>query len=164
MPANPPLAAAVPLSGRRPASPGVFGRLAVLAVVASCLFPATAKAQTYEVLKAFSSASVNPYAGLIQGTDGNLYGTTTGGPYGYGAIFRIDTNGSTFTTLHSFAGSDGAEPFAGLIQGTDGNLYGTTAAAARAATGRSSRSTPMAPRLRHCTALLTATAGTPMGG
>jgi uncharacterized repeat protein (TIGR03803 family) len=68
-----------------------------------------------------------PYAGLIQGTDGNLYGTTTaGGANGYGTIFKIDTNGTTLTTLHSFTGSDGAEPYAGLIQGTDGNLYGTT--------------------------------------
>ncbi|MGH9316813.1 MAG: choice-of-anchor tandem repeat GloVer-containing protein, partial [Thermoanaerobaculia bacterium] len=127
MPANPPVAAAVPLSGRRPASRGVFGHTAVLAVVATCLFAAAAVAQTYDVLKAFTFTGLRPYAGLIQGTDGNLYGTTyQGGTNGYGTIFRIDTNGKTLTTLHSFAGSDGANPYAGLIQATDGNLYGAT--------------------------------------
>jgi uncharacterized repeat protein (TIGR03803 family) len=127
MPANPPHAATVPLSGRRPASLGVFGRAAVLAVVVG-LSAATATAQTYEVLKTLTSVGVAPYASLIQGTDGNLYGTTVqgGAGGGYGTIFKIGTTGSTLTTLHTFFLSDGAYPYAGLIQGTDGNLYGTT--------------------------------------
>lgn len=66
-----------------------------------------------------------PYGGLIQATDGNLYGTTLyGGPYGSGTIFKI-TPGGMLTTLHSFNGTDGAAPNA-LLQGTDGNFYGTT--------------------------------------
>ncbi len=67
-----------------------------------------------------------PWAGLIQATDGNFYGTTTqGGAYGDGTVFKITPSGA-LTTLHSFAGSDGSSPYAGLIQGTDGNFYGTT--------------------------------------
>lgn len=76
-----------------------------------------------------------PFAGLVQGNDGNFYGTTCfGGTYGtgvagdglgYGTVFTITTNG-TLTTLASFNGTNGAAPLAGLIQGTDGNFYGTT--------------------------------------
>jgi uncharacterized repeat protein (TIGR03803 family) len=67
-----------------------------------------------------------PYAGLLQGADGYLYGATFSGGAGYGTLFRISTNGQ-FTTLYSFAGgSDGANPAATLVQGPDGNLYGTT--------------------------------------
>ena len=70
-----------------------------------------------------------PEGGLIQATDGFLYGTTTG-ESGPGTIFRM-TPGGTFTTLYSFCQksqcADGAYPYAGLIQATDGNLYGVTA-------------------------------------
>jgi uncharacterized repeat protein (TIGR03803 family) len=68
-----------------------------------------------------------PEAGLVQGSDGNFYGTTyLGGTGGYGAVFKISAGGS-LTPLHSFAdGADGAYPSAGLVQGSDGNFYGTT--------------------------------------
>jgi uncharacterized repeat protein (TIGR03803 family) len=68
-----------------------------------------------------------PYAGLVQGPDGNFYGTTTGGgTYGAGTVFRITTNG-TLTTLVSFNYSEnGANPYAGLVLGADNNFYGTT--------------------------------------
>ena len=66
------------------------------------------------------------YAGLVQGQDGNLYGTTLeGGAYGYGTVFRITTNGA-LTTLASFNGTSGNYSVGGLVQGTDGNFYGTT--------------------------------------
>jgi uncharacterized repeat protein (TIGR03803 family) len=70
----------------------------------------------------------NPYAGLVQATNGNLYGTTYyGGANGEGTVFKITPSG-TLTTLYSFAGypTDGAYPYAGLVQATNGNLYGTT--------------------------------------
>jgi uncharacterized repeat protein (TIGR03803 family) len=81
---------------------------------------------------------VNPYAGLIQATDGNFYGTTFyGGAYescpagGCGTIFRITPEG-VLTTLYSFCAqgyppcTDGFQPTSALVQGIDGNLYGTT--------------------------------------
>jgi uncharacterized protein (TIGR03437 family) len=86
-----------------------------------------------------------PDAGLTQGSDGNLYGTTSyGGAYCVGGtIFRIATNGQGYTILHSFANpagpaADGFEPHAPLIQAKDGNFYGTTL---RGGTGRCSAST-----------------------
>jgi uncharacterized repeat protein (TIGR03803 family) len=84
---------------------------------------------TFSTLYAFTGGDdgAGPVAGLITGSDGNLYGTTIkGGASNAGAVFQITTSGS-LTTLHSFAGGDdGANPFAGLVTGTDGNLYGTT--------------------------------------
>ncbi len=79
-----------------------------------------------------------PFGKLVQGSDGNFYGTTTyGGANGFGAVFRITPSGN-LTTLYSFcpaaAGvptsgmicSDGSLPRAGLVQASDGNFYGTT--------------------------------------
>jgi len=82
------------------------------------------------------SDGVNPQAGLVQATNGDLYGTTyTGGanpgPYGfgYGTVFKITPSG-TLTTLYSFCSQsgcpDGVNPQAGLVQATNGDLYGTT--------------------------------------
>ncbi len=69
-----------------------------------------------------------PYSGLIQASDGNLYGTTVdGGTNGNGTVFRFATNG-VLTPLYSFTGlHDGGDPRGGLMQASDGNLYGTTA-------------------------------------
>ena len=69
---------------------------------------------------------LNPYAGLVEGTDGNLYGTTVGSSY-LGTVFKITTAG-VLTTLYTFSGSDGEAPYGTLVQATDGNLYGTTSA------------------------------------
>jgi uncharacterized repeat protein (TIGR03803 family) len=67
----------------------------------------------------------NPFAGLVQGSDGNLYGTTwNGGGCNSGTVFKITLAGS-FTSLHSFCYSDGAEP-SGLISAASGELVGTT--------------------------------------
>jgi uncharacterized repeat protein (TIGR03803 family) len=72
-----------------------------------------------------------PEAGLVQGTDGNFYGTTyAGGVSALGTVFKI-TGAGALTTLYSFCPlgfscADGIAPVAGLVQGTDGNFYGTT--------------------------------------
>lgn len=71
-----------------------------------------------------------PQQGVIQATDGNLYGTTLeGGAHNGGTIFRITTAG-VVTTLYDFCSkascADGYSPTSGLLQATDGNLYGAT--------------------------------------
>ena len=68
-----------------------------------------------------------PYAGLVQGSDGNFYGTTSaGGTNNAGTVFQINSAGG-LTTLYSFSGgADGESPWAGLIQGSDGSFYSTT--------------------------------------
>ena len=87
---------------------------------------------TLSTLYSFTGGSDGdmPVGGLVQGADGNFYGTTQwGGTNDSGTVFKITTNG-TFTSLYSFRGSDNAYPAigpaAGLVLGADGNFYGTT--------------------------------------
>jgi uncharacterized repeat protein (TIGR03803 family) len=93
---------------------------------------AVAGAQTVTTLYSFlgrPTSGANPwYVTLVQGTNGELYGTTyNGGSKGMGAFFEVTTSGA-FTLLYSFTGgvSDGESPTGGLTLGTDGNFYGTT--------------------------------------
>jgi uncharacterized repeat protein (TIGR03803 family) len=65
----------------------------------------------------------NPAAPLVQGSDGNFYGTTQGVS---GSIFKITPAGALTTLYQFFGGPDGGTPLAGLVQGSDGNFYGTT--------------------------------------
>ena len=86
-------------------------------------------AQTFTSLFTFDGTNgAYPQAGMVQATNGDLYGTTSAGGAdgsGWGTIFKITPSGR-LTTLHSFAITDGALPYAGLIQASNGNLYGTT--------------------------------------
>src|SRR5258708_4112496 len=64
---------------------------------------------------------------LVQGPDGNFYGTTRdGGAYTNGTVFRMTPDGA-ITALYSFTGQvDGGRPTNGLTLGVDGNFYGAT--------------------------------------
>lgn len=96
-------------------------------------------AQTFDRLHSFDGADGKYPSSLVQGTNGNLYGTTAIGganinsscPFssGCGTVFSMTTGGA-LTTLYNFCAqsncSDGSEPAGALVQGTDGNFYGTT--------------------------------------
>ncbi len=84
-------------------------------------------AKTFTLLHSFTGADgSSPYSGVTQGSDGRLYGMTSGGgAYGYGTIFAVDRVSGAVTTLHSFTGKDGAGAYATLVQASDGRLYGT---------------------------------------
>jgi uncharacterized repeat protein (TIGR03803 family) len=91
---------------------------------------------------------VSPTADLIQGSDGNFYGTTaTGGSSGQGTIFRMTPQGF-YELLHNFGSTfpkDGTQPQGALIQGTDGNFYGTTEYGGSAGNGTVFKQSPSGP-------------------
>jgi uncharacterized repeat protein (TIGR03803 family) len=67
-----------------------------------------------------------PLASVVQGVDGNFYGTTEyGGKNNAGIVFKITPAGH-LTVLYNFDGAHGAAPYAPVIQGNDGSFYGTT--------------------------------------
>jgi uncharacterized repeat protein (TIGR03803 family) len=84
-------------------------------------------------LQAPCADGTNPMAGLVQASDGNLYGITLLGGNGLNAtIFRISPAGM-LTVLYTFCTQDACEdgqtgeiPQGGLVQATDGKFYGTT--------------------------------------
>jgi uncharacterized repeat protein (TIGR03803 family) len=109
------------------------GILLLWATTAVTLHPqakAVAPTVTFTTLHSFDGMDgQNPGAELVQGTDGNFYGTTlNGGANGYGSVFKITPSG-TLTKLYSFCSQsncpDGIGPN-GLVQATDGDFYGTT--------------------------------------
>lgn len=100
----------------------------------------------YEVLHHFTGcllggADGSQPQGLLEGSDGVLYGTTRSGgvkggvlePYGLdatgnGTVFKVNRDGTGYQVLHAFTGrdGDGLQPHAGLVEGPNGALYGTT--------------------------------------
>jgi len=102
---------------------------ALVTVLAATMVPACA--QTFTTVVTFNPTSglgPNLNAPLIQGSDGNLYGTTEGSGGSGGTVFKI-APGGTLTTVYSFLtgyGYDPTAPLGGVIQGADGNFYGTT--------------------------------------
>jgi uncharacterized repeat protein (TIGR03803 family) len=106
------------------------------AVIVLCAATAImARAQTFANLVDFDGDNGDePLMSLIQGADGNLYGTTfAGGHYytcrpGCGTVFKVSLGG--ITIIHNFCADptcpDGDQPYAGLILGIDGSFYGST--------------------------------------
>jgi uncharacterized repeat protein (TIGR03803 family) len=87
-----------------------------------------------------------PLAGLVEGVDGYLYGTTsTGGTGGGGTIFRITPDGDLIT-LYRFCSiercADGSMPNAPLLQAPGGNFYGTTPGGGKVGRGTIFQMTP----------------------
>ncbi len=97
---------------------------------------------SFQTLHTFTGAASGigdgcvPWARLIQGRDGNFYGTTAYGGYqknhciagGCGIVFKLTPDG-TETVLHRFTATakDGEFPEGdGLVQAADGSFYGTT--------------------------------------
>ena len=108
-----------------------IGRMVCLAIfcVASA---AVSVGQTLTTLVNLNDANgYMPYYGpLVQGLNGNFYGTTVyGGGYDSGNVFEVSQTGK-ITNLHSFCAStgcpDGAYPQVGLTLAPNGHLYGTT--------------------------------------
>ena len=81
----------------------------------------------WQVLFSFEAVNgANPHAGFAMGPDGNFYGTTYGGGFGYGTVFKITREGNE-SRLVSFDGSkQGAHPTTALVLAVDGKFYGTT--------------------------------------
>lgn len=82
------------------------------------------------------------YSPVVQGGDGLLYGTTSGGGQGPGVIFRVNPNTGAFSDLHEWTSTDlndGKSPYAGLVAASDGNFYGATTLGAN--TGNASNGT-----------------------
>ena len=119
-----------------PNRPGRQTTLGLLGLVLA-LGPLSAAAQTFSTLHSFTGGNDGafPRADLV--LSGNtLYGTAnSGGSAGTGTVFKVNTDGTGFTTLYSFTGTnDGANPVAGLV--LSGNtLYGTTSSGGSAGTG-----------------------------
>ncbi len=122
--------------------------IAACAVFLVCVTATTAsQGQTFTTLVSFGSTNgANPEAALVQGIDGNFYGTAgLGGANNEGTVFRITPNG-TLATLYSFCTqpncADGAAPTAALTLGNDGNFYGTTVSGGTSNSGTVFKITP----------------------
>lgn len=91
------------------------------------IFKIATSGSGYKILFGFTGGNngYGPNSGLVQGSDGKLYGSTSsGGTSANGVMYRIATAGTGYTVLRSITSStDGAPNF--LIQATDGNRYGT---------------------------------------
>ncbi|HEY3853348.1 MAG TPA: choice-of-anchor tandem repeat GloVer-containing protein [Verrucomicrobiae bacterium] len=101
-----------------PAIAGAF----IISCIAAFLF---GPVYGQEILHAFPGVQ-EPDGALVQGTNGNFYGTTYwGGSAGHGSVFEMTPAGSV-TTLVSFTATNGGHPYAALTLGNNGNFYGTT--------------------------------------
>lgn len=96
------------------------------------LFSLSSNGTGFTSLRDFTVATgASPAAGLIEGSNGQLYGITSAGgtpANNSGVIFSVNKNGTGYTVLREFAsnGFEGADGQGAIVQGTDGKLYGIT--------------------------------------
>ncbi len=89
------------------------------------------RAQTLTTVHSFDFTDGSlPQSGLVQASNGDLYGTTSGGgTYGSGTVFKIKPDGA-LTTIYNFCSqslcADGGNPLSALLPTGNGDLYGTT--------------------------------------
>ena len=99
---------------------------------AGTVFAISEEGGQYRLIHAFPNGphdGARPYAGLIEGSDGKLYGTTVAGGQGSrGVVFRLNKDGTVYEILRAFSGfgADGWNPYGAVVEGKDGALYGTT--------------------------------------
>jgi len=100
-----------------------------LIVIGSMVIAVASQAQTFTELATLSYYGLNQLSSLVQGTDGNFYGTSSaGGTTGYGTVFKVSPSGA-LTTVYNFCQqpncADGYSSGAPMVLATDGNLYGS---------------------------------------
>jgi uncharacterized repeat protein (TIGR03803 family) len=131
---------------------GRFGTLCLILAASAMVSlsqgqQAPAKMVTFTNLLNFDGTNGGIPAGpLVQGLDGDLYGTTyVGGASGNGTFFKI-TPGGTLTTIYNFCSqancADGSSPTGGLTLGSDGNFYGITGSGGTTNSGIAFKITP----------------------
>jgi uncharacterized repeat protein (TIGR03803 family) len=116
------------------------------------LIPAAAGGWSASVLHSFAGGDDGelPFAGVIPGPSGRLYGTTSyGGAHGFGTVFGLTPGAAgaawPATVLYSFAGKDdGGLPGAGVVLDAAGALYGTTRWGGAQSSGTAFKLTPPA--------------------
>ena len=133
--------------------------VAIGSAVAVVVSTGPALTRTVTLLHSFAGTPTDgagPSGVIIQGSDGNFYGTTAGGgQVGIGALYQITPTGSE-KVLYSFPSAVSGDGPQNLIQGSDGNFYGTTNSGGAANEGTVFRVTPggsflLAPLLRRST-------------
>jgi uncharacterized repeat protein (TIGR03803 family) len=100
------------------------------------IFKVNVDGASFMTLHSFSNGDdgADPYARLVLSSD-TMYGVTAGGgAQNAGTVFKFNTNGTGFTTLHAFTSFDGAGPFGELILSSD-VLYGTASSAGGSGNG-----------------------------
>lgn len=111
--------------------PGRFSLLAFATLICTLGLAVCAPAQILHTIAIFDGTNGNgPYASVVQGIDGNIYGTTDSGGNPNtqsGTLFRVTPSGE-LTDLYDFCSkprcTDGSSPASAPVVGTDGNLYG----------------------------------------
>jgi uncharacterized repeat protein (TIGR03803 family) len=96
-----------------------------------CVFYLDKSGDTYSAFFSFTSSDSlgGPAAGVLEGSDGLLYGTlANGGTNVMGSVFALAKDASSYTVLHKFTNSngDGKSPDADLVEGGNGALYSVT--------------------------------------